>query len=77
MNTALRFRSRPYVELSSGILAAGPHAGARVYFVDYVDEEGGRLGVWDGRSYDAARTAMKAWEQDGVRVVDLTAGDAA
>jgi len=71
VSNILRFRAPPRAELNGGIISRGPDAGKQWYFVDYIDEEGGRLGVWDGHSYDAACEALAEWHQDGVQTVDL------
>lgn len=70
MSTVLRFRTPPRAELWGGIVSRGPRAGQPVYFIDYVDEEGGVLGVWSGASYDDGCDALKEWRQDGVHTVD-------
>ncbi len=74
MSNVLRFRKAPHVELDGGIIisdADPSKVGQHWYFLDYVDEEGGHLGVWDGPSYGEAREALALWRQDGVRAVDL------
>ncbi|QFR34706.1 hypothetical protein [Ancylobacter sp. TS-1] len=71
MSNVIRFRSPPRAELNGGVISRGPDTGKQWYFIDYVDEEGGRLGVWDGPSYDMACEALAEWRQDGVRTVDL------
>lgn len=71
MGDILRFRKPPHVELHGGIISRGPRAGQPIYLLDYVDEEGSRLGLWDGGSYDEACRAANEWRQDGFPVVDL------
>lgn len=71
MSNIIRFRKPPYVELNGGILSRGPNAGQPIYILDYIDEDGCRLGIWDGGSYDEACQAANEWRQDGVHVVDL------
>ena len=74
MSNILRFRRAPRVELDGGVITGDPDAskvGKCWYFLDYVDEEGGRLGVWHGPSYDAACAALAQWRQDGVPTVVL------
>lgn len=77
MSNVIRFRNRPFAELNGGVITkdANPaNVGRYWFFIEYVDEEGDRLGVWDGPSYDEACVALAAWRQDGVRTVDLLRG---
>jgi len=74
VTSILRFRKAPYVELDGGVITGGDDpakVGQFWHFVDYVDEEGGRLCVWDGSSYADGQRALARWRQDGVRAVDL------
>lgn len=67
----LQFRKPPHVVLNGGIISCGPDAGQPIYVLDYVSEEGERMGVWDGATYSDACRAAEFWRQDGVRVIDL------
>jgi hypothetical protein len=74
VSNILRFRKPPHVELSGGIVTGGndpAQIGQTRYFVEYHDEEGGVLGVWDGASYEGGVAALTAWRQNGVRAIDL------
>ncbi len=74
MNTQARIiplHRGPRAELHGGILSSGPHAGEPIYFVDVIDEEGARLVVWDGFSYEKAREVLARCRQDGMRTADL------
>lgn len=74
MSNIIRFRNRPFAVLNGGVITGDSDpskVGEVWYFVEYVDEEGGRLGVWDGPSYAAASRALAEWRRDGVRAVDL------
>jgi hypothetical protein len=68
-----------HIEIDGGRLAssvrhdrAGPHPdysriGEFVFFVDIVEADGGRFGLWDGLSYDdAIRTAEVASREFGL-----------
>lgn len=48
-----------YVELDSGHEKVAGVVGARVFWVDIVEVDGGRIGVWWGRSYDEAIRAAE------------------
>lgn len=70
----IRFRKPPHVELNGGIVTRSDVAaevGTMRYFVEYHDEEGGVLGVWDGASYAAAQGVLSKFRQEGVRALDL------
>lgn len=71
MTNILQFRKPPHVELNGGIISRGPLAGQLIYVLDYIDEDGCRLGVWDGATYDDACRAADGWRQEGVPVFDL------
>lgn len=66
--------SEPYVELDGGVVTGGSDP-ARIgkvrYYIDLIDEDGARLGVWDGSSYDDACDVLAEYRQDGMRTVDL------
>jgi len=68
-----------YIEIDTGIeKLAGVDAG-RIFWIDLVDTDGGRLGLWFGHNYDEAiEIAEKnrlAWELDEP-VRDLVGGAA-
>lgn len=71
MSAAISSRIGAHVELHGGVISAGPHAGEPIFFVDFIDEEGGRLGIWDGQSYAAACEVVAEWRRDGYPVVYL------
>jgi hypothetical protein len=58
-------------ELDGGVISAGPRSGQPIYLVDMIDAVGGRLGIWDGGSYQAAREVLAECERDGLVAVDL------
>lgn len=77
MSNIIRFRNRPFAVLNGGVITKDSdpsNVGKFWFFVEYVDEEGDHLGVWDGPSYDEGRAALAAWRQDGVRTIDLLQG---
>ena len=55
-----------HVELNSGHEKVAGIVGCRVFWIDVVEADGGRLGVWWGHNYDdAIRTAEETrtdWE---------------
>ncbi len=58
-------------EHADGITVIRHDPPVRAYFIDYVDEEGCAIGVWDGTSYAAACAAAHGWQQrDGVLIDD-------
>ena len=77
-----------HVEIDSGVVRSvtiTDHTGKRVvpylagkltYFVDLIDTEGGRLGLWSGISYElAVAVAESSLKEFGVtEIADLTKG---
>ncbi|GGF82134.1 hypothetical protein GCM10007301_47810 [Azorhizobium oxalatiphilum] len=73
MSTILRFRKPPHVELYGGVISGGDRPeliGSVRYFVDYHDEEGGVVGMWDGASYDEARAVLANFRSEGMEAFD-------
>ena len=51
--------------------------GPSFYTVDYVERNGGRVGMWDGENYSDAIEAATDCAEGAMPVVDLTDGGAA
>lgn len=89
MSNIIKLRDRARVEIHGGVItaciitdAAGTRSddtdvGHFKYFVDVVEEDGGRICMWDGRdrseAYIEARECAASWK---VPVFDLTTGAA-
>lgn len=68
----ITYLNRQYVEIDSGTIAESSDpalVGTHRIFVTYVDEEGGRLCVWDGVEHADALAAAREWE---LPIVDRT-----
>ena len=55
---------RQHVEIDAGTVTESSNPvliGQHRFFLTYVDEEGGRLCVWDGEHHDDAVSAAKEW----------------
>jgi hypothetical protein len=91
MSTILEFKfvPKPVVEIVGGIVtsstttdAKGSHVnddeiGQHRYFIDVIEADGTRIGMWDGESRsEANREALELRIEFGARIRDLT-GDAA
>ncbi len=42
----------------------------RMFFIDFIDEQGDGITVWDGPTYADAIAAAEEWRRDGVLVDD-------
>lgn len=62
-----------HVEIHGGIV---PHLGSWRFFVDVVEKDGARIGMWDGATYDDAIGEAEALSKEFGPVVDLVAGAA-
>lgn len=70
----LHFPGAERIEIWSGRTKEQPDR--LTYFIDYVEPDGGRCGVWEGDTWSAARLASFEWQRHGMRVVDKTGGAA-
>ncbi len=82
----IKFPSYGAIEINSGIVRQSmvqDHAGTRlldeagkfVFFIDYVEPDGCRVGLWSGEDRaEAFREARLAAQDFGVRVRDRTGG---
>ncbi|WP_029006310.1 hypothetical protein [Azorhizobium doebereinerae] len=73
MSTILRFRRPPHVELYGGVISGGDRPeliGSIRYFIDYHDEEGDVVGMWDGASYDEGCSVLARFRSDGMETFD-------
>ncbi len=53
------------------ITSPGTQGGRRFYFVDYVESNGGRAGMWSGFDFDEARQAAHECAGGEMPVVDF------
>jgi hypothetical protein len=75
--------AEPHVEITGGIVTAQTRSdaigarpvfdaiGERRFFVDAVEADGGRIGMWDGPSYEAAILEAEAMSAEFGPVVDM------
>lgn len=81
--TVITFPTKPYLKITSRLVAETQHASAsgvhvvrnpkpvRTFFLELFDEEG-RACVWDGDTHAEALLAANEWAVEGVPVRDHT-----
>jgi hypothetical protein len=71
MSNVIEFRLRhiDYIAIDRGTCE-----GEVVYWLDFIEADGGANIVWSGSSYADALRAADEWARDGIRVVDKTGG---
>ncbi len=86
MSNVIAFPSPGHVEIYGGLVTSSTVAGAdgirslpaeigsRMFFVDVVEPDGGRIGMWSGKSYDQARREAAGLSEHFGRVRDLVGG---
>lgn len=83
MSNIIQFPRKARIEIRGGTVLQSEHeadVGRWRFFVDVVEADGGRIGMWDGESHTAAMDAARELARDwgGCEILDTTeAGDAA
>lgn len=78
MNNVILFPCPVSIEVCSGVVLQSSNAaevGKASYFIDVIEADGGRIGMWDGIDYVEAMQQASLLALDfGGKVYDLTGG---